>query len=173
MGRLQPRYYSISSSSLVSRKRISITVVVDSARSAEGDFEFRGVNTSYLFALKSNFQATTPVSSAETSIFRQTHQISGPRGSFLQPTALIHVRHSKFRLPRNPSTPVIMIGPGTGVAPFRAFVQERAFQCQAGREVGRTMLFYGCRRHDEDYLYKEEWRVRQIHHSIWIQIRNS
>jgi NADPH-ferrihemoprotein reductase len=164
VGRLQPRYYSISSSSLVSRKRISITAVVDYAKSAEGDFEFRGVNTSYLFALKSNFQATTPVSmptpSAEASVFQQTHQISGPRGSFLQPTALIHVRQSKFRLPRNPSTPVIMIGPGTGVAPFRAFVQERALQCQAGRGVGRTILFYGCRRRDEDYLYKEEWRVR-------------
>jgi len=52
-----------------------------------------------------------------------------------------------------------MVGPGTGVAPFRAFVQERAAQARAGTPVGKTILFFGCRRKAEDFLYEEEWKV--------------
>jgi NADPH-ferrihemoprotein reductase len=55
-----------------------------------------------------------------------------------------------------------MIGPGTGVAPFRAFVQERAHESAQGKQVGKTMLFYGCRNPDEDFLYREEWKVSLI-----------
>lgn len=161
VAKLQPRYYSISSSSLLSKNRISITAVVDSAQSSAS--QFKGVNTSYLLALKSNYLAAPSDASAaalqSVPAVPQTHQISGPRGLFSQPTALIHVRRSKFRLPRQSSTPVIMIGPGTGVAPFRAFVQERAMRSRAGQVLGRTMLFYGCRRSNEDFLYKEEWQV--------------
>ena len=50
-----------------------------------------------------------------------------------------------------------MVGPGTGVAPFRAFLQERAAQLQVGLPVGKSILFYGCRKAAEDYLYKDEW----------------
>lgn len=151
VAKLQPRYYSISSSALVARKRISITAVVDSVRYPDLGHTFKGVNTNYLLALKSDF-AGNPSG---------THQTSGPRELFTSPTALIHVRKSRFRLPRSSPVPVIMIGPGTGVAPFRAFVQERAFIASLGKEVGRTMLFYGCRRSDEDFLYKEEWKEYQ------------
>lgn len=45
----------------------------------------------------------------------------------------------------------------TGVAPHRAFVRERAFQKRNGKDVGKTLLFFGCRRSDEDYLYNDEW----------------
>uniref|UniRef100_A0A8D2MWJ6 NADPH--hemoprotein reductase n=1 Tax=Zonotrichia albicollis TaxID=44394 RepID=A0A8D2MWJ6_ZONAL len=63
---------------------------------------------------------------------------------------------SQFRLPFKPSTPVIMIGPGTGIAPFMGFIQERAWLKQQGKEVGETVLYYGCRHEREDYLYREE-----------------
>jgi len=59
-----------------------------------------------------------------------------------------------FRLPADGATDVIMIGPGTGVAPFRAFVQERA----AHGAKGRNWLFYGDRRFSHDFLYQLEWQ---------------
>lgn len=58
-----------------------------------------------------------------------------------------------FRLPADPDTPVIMIGPGTGVAPFRAFIEERE-ETGAG---GKTWLFFGDRRFRTDFLYQVEW----------------
>ena len=63
-------------------------------------------------------------------------------------------RNPAFRLPRNGDAPVIMIGPGTGVAPFRAFVEERAAQ----GAKGRNWLFFGERTQREDFLYQTEWQ---------------
>ncbi len=59
-----------------------------------------------------------------------------------------------FRLPADPAAPVIMIGPGTGVAPFRAFLEERA---EAGAP-GRNWLFFGDRRFRTDFLYQTDWQ---------------
>jgi sulfite reductase (NADPH) flavoprotein alpha-component len=59
-----------------------------------------------------------------------------------------------FRLPTDPAAPVIMIGPGTGVAPFRAFMQER----EATGASGRNWLFFGARRFTHDFLYQLEWQ---------------
>ena len=157
ISRLQPRYYSISSSSLVSSKRISVTAVVDSSTISGSDIPFKGVSTNYLLAMKN--QVTGLPKDRVTVPYPQTHRVCGPRDKYSVPTAIIHIRRSKFRLPRNPSTPVIMIGPGTGVAPFRGFVQERALQARGGKKIGRTILFYGCRKSDEDFLYKDEWET--------------
>ncbi len=59
-----------------------------------------------------------------------------------------------FRLPADPSVPVIMIGPGTGVAPFRAFMQER----EATGASGKNWLFFGSRNYVHDFLYQLEWQ---------------
>jgi len=61
--------------------------------------------------------------------------------------------NTRFRLPADPSTSVIMIGPGTGVAPFRGFVQARAAQ----GAKGRNWLLFGGRHLDQDFLYQTEW----------------
>ncbi|CAI4222297.1 unnamed protein product [Auanema sp. JU1783] len=68
----------------------------------------------------------------------------------------IYARKSTMRLPHRQNTPVIMIGPGTGYAPFRSFIQERAFHKQNGRETGEMHLYYGCRHPDQDYIYQQE-----------------
>ena len=59
-----------------------------------------------------------------------------------------------FRLPSDPATDIIMVGPGTGVAPFRAFVQER----RAAEATGRSWLFFGDRHFTHDFLYQLEWQ---------------
>jgi sulfite reductase (NADPH) flavoprotein alpha-component len=60
---------------------------------------------------------------------------------------------SKFRLPEDGDAPIIMVGPGTGVAPFRAFLQER----QATGARGKTWLFFGSQREKSDFFYKEDF----------------
>ncbi|KAJ2454254.1 hypothetical protein EV183_001620 [Coemansia sp. RSA 2336] len=70
----------------------------------------------------------------------------------------VFIRKSAFRLPVDQATPIIMIGPGTGLAPMRAFIQERA---QAAREnpgqpMGTALLFFGARTEEHDYMYREE-----------------
>lgn len=62
--------------------------------------------------------------------------------------------NSRFRLPNDDATDVIMIGPGTGVAPFRAFVEERAERVASGR----NWLFFGDRYFSSDFLYQLEWQ---------------
>uniref|UniRef100_A0A7S4QGU7 NADPH--hemoprotein reductase n=1 Tax=Alexandrium monilatum TaxID=311494 RepID=A0A7S4QGU7_9DINO len=61
-----------------------------------------------------------------------------------------------FHMPDDPAAPVIMVGPGTGVAPMMGFLQEREHLLRSGQALGPAMLFFGCRRRDEDYLYEEE-----------------
>lgn len=61
-----------------------------------------------------------------------------------------------MRLPHRTTTQVIMIGPGTGFAPFRGFLQDRQFHKNAGKEIGAMHLYYGCRHPDHDYIYKDE-----------------
>jgi cytochrome P450/NADPH-cytochrome P450 reductase len=125
---LQPRYYSISSSPLADGGRVSVTVGVVSGAARSGLGEYRGVASHYLAA----------------------------RGA----DEIIHaaVRETKagFRLPDDPATPLVMIGPGTGLAPFRGFLRERAALASRGAALGPAMLFFGCRRADEDFLYAEE-----------------
>ncbi|MDP9706352.1 UNVERIFIED_ORG: sulfite reductase (NADPH) flavoprotein alpha-component [Rahnella aquatilis] len=67
----------------------------------------------------------------------------------------VFIEHNdNFRLPANPETPVIMIGPGTGIAPFRAFIQQR----DNDGATGKNWLFFGNPHFTDDFLYQVEWQ---------------
>ncbi|EJU03228.1 cytochrome P450 oxidoreductase, partial [Dacryopinax primogenitus] len=179
--RLQPRYYSISSSPKLHPGSIHITVVVlkyqaEKSHHPEKDPKWVfGVGTNYILNLKMAHHGETSVLMSEEGIedvdlsVPPRYAIEGPRSAYYHEKVYkvpIHVRRSTFRLPTNPKTPVIMIGPGTGVAPFRGFVQERVALAKraidkngpdALKDWGNIWLFYGCRSSTQDFLYAEEW----------------
>ena len=128
---LRPRYYSISSSPLVSADTCSITVGVVEGPTRSGHGLFKGVCSNYLAA----------------------QPIGGTVYGFVRKPTI------PFRPPDNPHAPMIMVGPGTGVAPFRGFLQERAALKQQGVPVGESMLFFGCRDPLQDFLYEDELRA--------------
>ena len=130
--RLQPRFYSISSSPRVHSDSIHITaVLVDYMQPDNNNRRVKGVCTGFL----------------------ETRQVNGDGESAVVPC---YMRKSQFRMPPKSETPMIMIGPGTGVAPFRGFSQERVSFRREGRTIGETILYFGCRKSSEDYLYEEE-----------------
>lgn len=63
-------------------------------------------------------------------------------------------KNTRFKLPANPETPIIMVGPGTGIAPFRAFMQQR----EIAENKGKSWLFFGDRNFTTDFLYQTEWQ---------------
>lgn len=69
------------------------------------------------------------------------------------------VKPSVMKLPTKDTAPLIMAGLGTGLAPFRAFVQYRAMQKAQGKEIGSILLYLGSRHQREEYLYGEEWEA--------------
>jgi cytochrome P450/NADPH-cytochrome P450 reductase len=128
------RQYSISSSPLSDPTVASISfAVVENPSAAENDTPHLGVATNYLKTLKP--------------------------GSILQLS--VKKSHKSFKLPLDDETPVIMIAAGTGVAPFRGFVMERAEKVKAGKKLAEAVLFMGCRG-EGDALYREafaEWEA--------------
>jgi sulfite reductase (NADPH) flavoprotein alpha-component len=73
----------------------------------------------------------------------------------------VSVKPSVMKLPPKSTQPIIMAGLGTGLAPFRAFVQERAWQKEQGMPIGEVFLYMGARHQREEYLYGEEWEAYQ------------
>lgn len=120
--RLTPRLYSISSSPAAHEDQVHLTVAVVRYHSHNRD---RGGVCSTLFADRTQLADRLPV--------------------YIQP-------NKKFRLPADPDAPMIMIGPGTGIAPFRGFLHER----RALGHKGKNWLFFGERSAATDFLYREE-----------------
>ena len=73
----------------------------------------------------------------------------------------VSVKPSVMKLPPNSTQPLIMAGLGTGLAPFRAFVQHRAWEKAQGKEIGAVLLYMGSRHQREEYCYGEEWEAYQ------------
>ncbi|CCF60109.1 hypothetical protein KAFR_0J00410 [Kazachstania africana CBS 2517] len=155
LARIQPRYYSISSSSLSEKQTIHVTAVVENIPNNKSGNPIIGVTTNLLRNIQLNQSLNEKISGPSLPC---TYDLSGPRNLFEDSKLPVHVRRSHFKLPSNPRTPVIMIGPGTGVAPFRGFIRERCkmLELQSNLKLGKHLLFYGCRNND-DYLYKDEF----------------
>jgi len=129
---LAPRYYSISSSPKAHPGRIHITSIVVQFSTGTGR-KHNGVCSTHFLTLQAAHDAPPP-------------------------TAPIFVRKSTFRLPPQIDTPVIMVGPGTGLAPFRGFIHERKHLGPADA-LGESILFFGCRHSTKDFIYQEELRA--------------
>lgn len=71
----------------------------------------------------------------------------------------VSVKPSVMKLPPHSTQPLIMAGLGTGLAPFRAFVQHRALEKAQGKEIGAVLLYMGSRHQREEYCYGEEWEA--------------
>ena len=123
---LQPRLYSISSSPLATPGQLHLTV--DTVRYSIGKRGRLGVASTFL-------------------------------ADRLPPGAPVNVYIQKahgFALPAGPATPIIMVGPGTGVAPFRSFLMHRDAMRTQGTAVGKSWLFFGHQREATDFFYREE-----------------
>lgn len=67
----------------------------------------------------------------------------------------VSVKPSVMKLPVQNEIPIVMAGLGTGMAPFRAFIQERIYQAQQGNKIGEMVLYFGSRSSKQEYLYGE------------------
>ncbi|KAJ7808342.1 hypothetical protein B0H14DRAFT_2870527 [Mycena olivaceomarginata] len=136
---MRVRQYSISSSPLWNPTHITVTFsVLDVPSMSKVARSFLGVGSNYLASM-----------------------IPGDRVQMsVRPSA------AAFNLPEDPMTPVVMFCSGSGLAPMRGFIQERAVQKASGRDVGEMLLFFGCRSPKSDFLYSEsdlaEWSAQGV-----------
>ncbi|CAF0826230.1 unnamed protein product [Adineta steineri] len=124
---LRVRQYSISSSPLWNSEVVTITLDILNRPSLSGVGQYYGVASNYLANIKEGDHISCSVRASNV----------------------------KFHPPEDTKVPIVMIAAGTGIAPFRGFIQERAAQFVCGRNIGRTILYYGCRT-NEDFLYSDE-----------------
>ncbi|AHH94032.1 bifunctional cytochrome P450/NADPH--P450 reductase [Kutzneria albida] len=125
---IQARHYSISSSAKASPGEVELIVGVLSGPARSGSGTFHGVSSYYLSTLAAGERIRARVDPAREA----------------------------FRAPEDPATPVIMISAGTGLAPFRGFIGDRAQQAADGVELGQALCFFGVRHPEVDYLHRAE-----------------
>ncbi len=134
---MKPRRYSISSSPRVDPSRCTLTVAVVRAPAWCGEGEFEGVASTTLSRLEPG--ESVPVA------------VRSPHAPFFPPEDLL--------------APILMIAAGTGMAPFRGFLEERAARADAQERFGDAALFFGCDHPDVDLLYRgelERWSARGL-----------
>ncbi|CAF0746438.1 unnamed protein product [Didymodactylos carnosus] len=157
--RLQARYYSISSSSKIYPTSVHLTAVVVQYLTPTQRIA-KGVATNQFRRMYLKEYDPKP-------IFYDNNNNDETSFCYRLP---IYIRKSTFRLPFKFQTPIIMIGPGTGLAPFRGFIQERHFQKIQGKPVGETILYYGCRKRDEDFLYEDELKYYESEKTLELHV---
>jgi len=127
---IKPRLYSIASSQRLVNDKVELAIVILEWKTSEGKVR-RGLATDYIERLATD--GTTPKVLVPCSVTPGT-----------------------FNFPKSLMQPYVMTGLGTGLAPFRAFIQERAYFKKKGLEAGPMWLFYGCRHKSKDYIFGDE-----------------
>lgn len=127
---LKTRQYSISSSPLWSADHCTLTIAVVDAPAFSGQGKYHGVASTYLAQARPGTKIAVTVKPSNVA----------------------------FHPPESLATPLIMVCAGTGIAPFRGFLQDRAFRSEQARDqaLAPALLFFGCDHPDVDYLYKDE-----------------
>ncbi|MEM8858832.1 MAG: cytochrome, partial [Chloroflexota bacterium] len=128
---LRPRQYSISSSPLWKADHCTLTVAVVDAPSWSGQGRFLGTASNYL-----------------------AEAVEG-----MQISVMVKPSNVAFHPPQDPTLPMVMVCAGSGLAPFRGFIQDRAEQQAGGLEIGKAVLYFGCDHPDVDFLYEDELKA--------------
>ena len=126
---IKTRLYSIASSPYLDNQKVALTVAVVHSPAWSGQGDYKGLASNYLAGLPVGGQVQIETQPAATA----------------------------FHLPEDPTVPVIMIAAGSGIAPFRGFVQERSVLKSKGQAIGETVLFFGCDHPNVDALYVDEF----------------
>ena len=134
--KMMPRYYTIASSSKLSPTKVRIAISLSEHESKKGK-KFIGLISEY---------------------FKRIFESSFKNGTSCHATSRLFIKDSLFEFPEDSKTPLIMIGPGTGVVPFIAFSEERRYlkNQNADVELGPSILYFGCKEREHDYIYKDE-----------------
>lgn len=131
LGPMRPRFYSIASSARVSPGVAALTVGTVSGPAWSGVGTYRGTASTYLMMLRAGAEIA----------------------------AAVRTPNPPFAPEADASKPMVLIGAGTGIAPFRGFLEERAAQQAAGEAVATSLLCFGCRHPDHDFLYRDTLRA--------------
>lgn len=125
---MRPRQYSIASSPLADPAVAALTLSVIDEPALSGHGRYRGVASTFLARLQEGDEVAVAVRPSQTG----------------------------FHLPEDATVPIIMVCAGSGIAPFRGFIEERAVRKAAGEPVGAALLFFGVRDPDVDFLHRDE-----------------
>eukprot|EP00930_Biecheleria_cincta_P033054 TRINITY_DN228_c0_g1_i1.p1 TRINITY_DN228_c0_g1~~TRINITY_DN228_c0_g1_i1.p1 ORF type:complete len:1881 (-),score=444.47 TRINITY_DN228_c0_g1_i1:541-5724(-) len=126
---MKPRIYSIASDAHYAPGQVDFTVVINQWKPKAGGELKTGLCTKFI-------QAAAVGKKVPCSVVCGT-----------------------FNFPAEDTTPMVMVGLGTGIAPIRSFVQDKLYKKSKGIKTGPMIVFYGCRRYQEELLYKEEWEM--------------
>ncbi|CAJ1388754.1 unnamed protein product, partial [Effrenium voratum] len=126
---LKPRIYSIASDARYSPKAVEFTIVINQWKAKAGGEVKTGTCTKFI-----------------------QHAAVGKQ-------VACAVVCGTFQFPEKDTTPMVMVGLGTGIAPIRSFMQDKLYKKQQGIATGPMVVFYGCRHEEEELLYKDEWKM--------------
>ena len=134
--KMMPRYYTIASSSKLSPTKVRMAISFEEVITKSGR-KFIGLVSDY---------------------FKRLFEGGFEKGENSNICSRIFIKESLFKYPDDPKTPMIMVGPGTGVVPFIAFSEEREYLKAQNPDVelGESILYFGCKERDQDYIYKDE-----------------